>query len=118
MNPTVASEKIDRHLLRAETRPRMIKADLRKAETGTWRTHIGAAIQRAISLRGWTLKEFAAAVERDERQCKRWMTGDERPQVDAMFAVESLRQPLIQAFAELAGEGVEVQTVVTIRRRA
>ena len=96
----------------------MAKADLRKAEPQPWKAEIGHAIQRAMSLRGWTLKEFAAAVERDPRQCARWIDGSERPQLDVLFAVAELRQPLIVALAEVAGEGVEVQTVVTIRRTA
>jgi hypothetical protein len=95
----------------------MAKADLRKAETDGWRQHVGAAIQRAVSLRGWTLKEFAAAVGRDERQCARWITGDERPQLDTLFAVDSFRQPLIVALAEAAGEGVEIETTVRITHR-
>jgi hypothetical protein len=91
----------------------MVKAQLRKPEIDQWRFAIGRAIERAMTLAGWSLKEFAAAVDRDERQCARWITGGERPQFDALFAVASLRQPLIQAFAELAGVDVEV----TVRLR-
>jgi len=93
----------------------MVRADLRKAEADHWRFAIGLAIERTLSLCGWSLKEFAAAVNRDERQCARWITGGERPQFDALFAVERLRQPLIQALAELAGDGVEIETVVRLR---
>jgi hypothetical protein len=93
----------------------MVKADLRKEER-EWTGRVGSAVQRAISLLGWSLKEFAAAVDRDERQCSRWISGSERPQFDTLFAVEQLRQPLIVAFSEMAGVGVEVETVVRIRR--
>ena len=93
----------------------MVKADLRKADPA-WRVSVGRAIQRAVSLRGWTLKEFAAAVDRDTRQCARWIDGTERPQMDTLFAVETLRQPLIQAFSELAGADVEI--TVRLRRPA
>ncbi len=96
----------------------MAKADLRNAETEQWRERLGSAIQRVMHLRGWSLKEFAAAVERDERQCSRWIDGRERPQFDAVFAVESLRQLLIIALAEIAGAGVEMETTVRIRRSA
>jgi len=94
------------------------KASLLKAEPGTWRLRIGHAIQRAMTLQGWSLKEFASAVDRDERQCARWIDGTERPQMDTLFSVVALRQSLVQAFAELAGEGVEVETVIRVRRIA
>lgn len=78
---------------------------------------IGAALERARELRGWSLKELADHVHREPRQVARWIDGTERAQMDALFAVESLRQPLIVAFAEAAGQGVEVQTQITILRK-
>lgn len=91
----------------------MAKADLRKAENDT-----GLAIDRARQLRGWSLKEFAGAAKRGERQLARWIDGTEHPQLDTLFAIVSFRQPLIVALAERAGLGVDVQTVVTIRQVA
>lgn len=96
----------------------MAKADLRKADDAAWKVNVGRAIERVKGLSGLTLKEFADAVQRDERQVARWISGAERPQVDAILAAESLRQPLIIALAELAGAGVDVETTVRIRRRA
>jgi len=93
----------------------MARADLRKTETGEWRTAIGRAIDRVKGQR--SLKEFAGLVLREERQVGRWITGEERPQFDALFAVESLRQPLVIALAELAGDGVEIETTVRVRRK-
>jgi hypothetical protein len=92
----------------------MAKADLRKAEMENWRTRIGSALRRALSLNGWSLKEFAGAVDRDPRQCARWLDGSERPQLDVVFAVEELRYPLVQALGELAG--ADVVTTITVRR--
>lgn len=100
------------------SQPRMAKADLRKPETEASRRLVGRALLRACQLRGWNLNEFADAVQRDPRQCARWFEGTERAQFDAIFAVESLRQPVVVAFAEIAGEGVEVETVVRVRRIA
>ena len=105
------------HRLLPEARPVMAKADLRKADTADWREQIGAAIQRVKDARVWSLKEFADALGRDERQVKRWIDGRERPQFDVLFAVAALRQPLVVAFAELAGAGVEVETVVRVIRK-
>jgi hypothetical protein len=64
------------------------------------------------------LKEFAAAVQRDERQVARWFTGVEHPQLAAIFAVPILRPLLVIALAELAGEGIEVTTHIRIVRIA
>jgi transcriptional regulator with XRE-family HTH domain len=86
--------------------------DVRKADQD-WRRAVGRAIQRAVALRGWSLKEFAVAVDRDPRQCARWLSGGERPQLDALFSVEDFRHPLVQALGELAGADVEV----TVRLR-
>lgn len=118
MNPSLTEPDRARHLLSSETRPRMAKADLRKSETEGWRVEIGRAIQRAMGLAGWNLEQFANAVGRDARQCSRWINGAERPQMDALFAVERLRPALVIALSELAGEDVTINTVVTIRRKA
>lgn len=96
----------------------MAKADLRKPDFCEWRASIGAAIERARLLRGWSLKELADAVGRDERQIARWITGAERPQLDALFKVATLRHALVLAFAEIAGEGIEITTQISVRRRA
>jgi hypothetical protein len=95
----------------------MAKADVRKADDEAWKVAVGRVIERAKELSGMNLQQFAAAIHRDERQVARWFTAAERPQFDAIFAVETLRQPLIQALAELAGN-VIVETVVRMRRRA
>jgi ribosome-binding protein aMBF1 (putative translation factor) len=101
-----------------EHRPRMAKADLRKAEMQQdWREQVGSAIERARVLSGLSLKEFAGAIGRDERQIAKWIGGIERPQFDAIFAVKELRGPLVIALAELS-QTVEVQTTLTIRRTA
>ena len=105
------------HLLRADPRPRMVKADLRKAETPDLRPLIGRALERTRQAAGLTLKEFAAALGRNERQVARWITGAERLQVDAVFAVEHLRSKFVVALAELA-EDVDVVTVIQVRRKA
>lgn len=96
----------------------MAKADLRKPEITVHRQVIGAALERARELRGWSLKELADHINREPRQVARWIDGTERAQMDALFAVESLRQPLIVAFAEAAGHGVEVETIVRVKRTA
>lgn len=111
MATTVATVAAPRHLLSPETRPRMAKADVRKPEI--WRHRVANAIERTKALSGMNLDQFAEACGRDERQVSRWMDGKERPQLDAIFAAEALRQPLTQALAEMAGAEVEI----TVRLR-
>ena len=95
-------------------RPAMAKADLKNLEAD-FKAQIGRAIQRAFSLAGLTQKEAAAALGRDVAQVSRWIAGTERPQMDALFAVEALRWPLIQCLAQLDEQN---EVVTAIRRRA
>lgn len=95
----------------------MAKA-VNKIENG-WKAQMGKAVQRALSLAGLSQKEgWALLGHNDGAQLNRWIHGQERPQFDALFAVESLRQPLVVALAELAGAGVEINTSIVIRRSA
>jgi transcriptional regulator with XRE-family HTH domain len=86
-------------------------------DTPEWREKVGRAVDRARQLRGWNLDEFAEAVKRDARQVARWINGTERPQFDAIYAVPSLRQPMVIALCELAGDGVEIETVIRVVRK-
>ena len=96
----------------------MARVSLRKPEAESWRVPVGQAIARVQARSGLSLKEFATAVGRDERQVARWFAGTEHPQLAAIFAVARLRQLLLVALAELAGEQVEITTAITIRRTA
>ena len=93
----------DVHRVLAETRPEMVKASLRKAENVDFRAEVGSCLQRAASLVGWSLKQLAAELHRDERQVSRWMNGQERVQLDVVFECEELRQPFAYQLARLSG---------------
>jgi len=93
----------------------MAKAGLRKTEEGA--LLVGRALQRAASLLGWSLKELAAAVNRDPRQVARWIGGAERAPLDVLWDVADLRQPLVIALAESC-EDIDVVTEIRVRRRA
>lgn len=121
MSPTIHDPLVAAHLSKVEgVQFRQAKAGLKglKEIETRWRELVGGAIARAIAISGLSQKEVAGLTERDPAQVARWLTGAERPQFDALLAVEKLRQPLIVALAELAGDGVEIETVVRIRRRA
>lgn len=100
-----------RHLVSHEP---MAKADLKNLET--WKASLGTAVQRCFDLAGVSQKEGAALVARDPAQVQRWIAGSERPQFDALFAVDRLRQPIVIALAEIAGQGVELETVIRVKR--
>ena len=89
--------------------------DVRKAEN--W-SDLGRAIDRVRTLHRLSLKEFADALQRNERQVARWFEGTERPQLEVVFGVVKFRQSVVVALAELAGDGVIVETVVRVQRRA
>jgi ribosome-binding protein aMBF1 (putative translation factor) len=115
---SLPTSAVSRHRLLPENGDAtMAKANLRKADED-WRRDVGQAIKAASDALGWSLKEFAAKVGKDERQCARWMDGSERPQFDVLFAVAALREPLVIAIAALAGAGVSIETVITVRRSA
>jgi hypothetical protein len=79
---------------------------------------LGGAIQRALSLLGWTVDRCALECKRDRAQVSRWIAGSERPQFDTLWTVEELRQPLVVALAELAECGVRTTIEIQQRRRA
>jgi ribosome-binding protein aMBF1 (putative translation factor) len=105
------------HLPLPETAGRPAKAQLRKPEPVDFQAQIARCVTRARLLVGWSKKELAAAVNKDESQIVRWESGKERPQFDALWSVSELRSPLVIAMAELA-EGVTVETVIKVQRIA
>lgn len=115
---TLSTPAPDCHLLLPEKSQKQAKAEVRKADDEMWRAAVGQVVEDIRLLAKLSLKEFADAVSRDERQVARWISGADRPQFDAVVAVEELRQPLVIAIARLAGQGVEIVTQITVRRSA
>jgi hypothetical protein len=102
------------------------KADLKKvAELGRgdlkkvapWRARIGGTLDRALSLAHRNQKDLWVALGHSNgAQVNRWIAGTERMQLDALLAVDWLRQPLALAIAELA-DGVVITTSITFEAR-
>ena len=114
---SVSQPSLPTPLLVPEKSGRMAKADIRKPEMEAYYAQLGsclAEVQHAFCL---TLKEFAAALGKDERQVQRQIEGRERPQIEVVFAVERFQGPMVIALARLA-TGVEVDTVIHVRRIA
>jgi hypothetical protein len=120
MSTSVARDSADRHRTLRDIKPKAVKALLTNGEISAdeadFRDLMGKAVERAILLCGWSVKEAADRIRRDRAQVSRWMAGTERPQFDALFAVPELRGPLVIALAEATGEVADVTTTVTIRR--
>jgi len=95
-------------------RPRMAKANARIPDID-WMTRVGAAIAASIRTVGWSSKEAAANVGVDDAEFGKWLSGTRRPQMDRLFAVEALRQPLVIALAGLAHD-VEIVTEIRIKK--
>lgn len=91
----------------------------RSANEDELKAIVGGVVERVRVLSGLSLKEFAAAIQKDESQIKRWIAGPDRPQFDAIWGVAMLRVYLVIAFAELARpEGAIVETTISIKRTA
>jgi hypothetical protein len=124
MTSIVTSSPRSRLLELPETATATAKADLRKPKTFIdYREKLAREVVEPV-LRGLTLDEVSGlileATGRDinTRQIARWKTGEERPQFDAIVAVERFRHPLLIAWAQFIGAGVEMETVIKIRRVA
>lgn len=85
-------------------------ADLPKREMAL----LGACLDSARREVGWTVDQLARELHKDAKQIGRWIRGEERTQVDTVFAVVVLQQPLLVALARWAGMTVDI----TIRRTA
>lgn len=102
-----------------DIKPEMAKAalaDVRKPEIRQIWAGIGACLDEARRVVGWTLEQLAQELGRDPRQVRRWIAGEEQTQVAVVFAVEPLRQPFVVALAKLAQ--CEVITEIRVRRSA
>jgi hypothetical protein len=95
----------------------MAKADLRKTEMEAFYARLGGCMDEVRNVFGLTLKEYAVALGKNESQLRRQIEGQERPQIECVFAVEKFQGPMVIALARLAS-GVEVDTVIHVRRTA
>ena len=116
MAHTVTTAAAVRQRVIADIRPEMLKAGRVKPEMRRYWAEIGACLDEARRVVGWTLDQLAGEVKRDPRQVRRWLAGEEQTQLAAVFSVASLRQPFVIALARLAD--CEVITEIRVRRSA
>jgi DNA-binding transcriptional regulator YiaG len=114
---SLAQQSLPTPLLISEKHAKQAKASLpdpRKTGNVQFYARIGGCIDEVRNVFGLTLKEFAEALDKNESQVRRWIDGTERPQIEAVFAVERFQPAMVIALARLAS-GVEVDTVLHIR---
>lgn len=95
----------------------MAKADLRKAEINPLHEALGGCMDEVRRVCGLGLEEFAHALGKNDRQIARQIKGEERPQIEAVFAVARFRAPLVIALSRITPD-VEVCTEIRVRRSA
>ena len=79
--------------------------------------HLGSVIERAIALAGMTKDQAARAMGYESASSvSRWIANEEPVNFSRLWAAPELRSGLVAALAENAGDAVEVQTTVIVRR--
>jgi ribosome-binding protein aMBF1 (putative translation factor) len=119
MADSLRASAVPRHRVLSDVEPRMAKAaliDVRKSETRMNWAAIGGCLDFARRDAGWNLEQLAAALDKDARQVRRWIAGEEQTQLAVVFAVRELQQPFVIALAKLAA--CDVTTQISIRRSA
>src|SRR3990167_243969 len=105
MPSTVANPAARTDLLSSVSRPGLAKVHTASHGNPVMHQEIGACLDEVRRVSGLTIDEFAAVLDRDARQVGKWLTGQERPQVETVLAVERFRAPLVIAMARLAPGG-------------
>ena len=119
MSGSLSQANLPTPLLVSEKPKKQAKAALKvlcKSESDHY-AQLGACLAEVQHVFGMTLKEFAAALDKNESQIRRQIEGKERPQIEVVFAIQKFQGPLVIALARLA-TGVEVDTVIHVRRTA
>lgn len=104
-------------LLVTERRATTAKVDLKKVEKDALWAELGKCLVFVCYDAQLSLKQFAAALGKDEAQIHRQMEGKERPQIEVVFAVPEYRAPLVIALARITSQ-IEISTELRIRRTA
>jgi len=116
MGTSLSQPSLPTPLLVSESRAKTAKATLRKPENP--HEEMGKVVAAVRDLSRLNLDEFAAELKKDPRQVKRWESGDERPQIEAVWVVMRFKPLVVEAMARIANTPIEVETVIRIRRSA
>jgi hypothetical protein len=120
MPPIVNRRAASAESLLSDIRPGMAKVHssaVRNPDGVPLFAELGTCIDEVRCEFRLTLEAFAHELGKDDRQVARWISGEVRPQLEAVFAVERFRAPLVIALAKLA-KNIDVTTTITVRRIA
>lgn len=114
MAPSITQPNLPTPLLLPNGRAQTAKADVRKADSAAYYAALGGCIEEVRCVFGLTLEAFAYELKVNDRQLARQIKGEDRPQLEKVFAVQRFQGPLVIALAKLAN-GVEIDTVLHVR---
>ena len=117
MASTLSQPQLPTPLLVSEKRAQTAKASLRKTEKDALWGELGKCMVFVCYDAELSIKEFAARIGKDAGQVQRQMEGQERPQIEAVFAIPEFRAPLVIALSRITPQ-IEISTELRIRRSA
>lgn len=80
---------------------------------------VGQLVETALDILGLTQQEAAYRMGyRDSGTVSRWCTGTERPQFDKLLLLDGFAEAWVIAIARHTKAGIDVHTVITVRRSA
>lgn len=98
-------------------RAKTAKVAIPKRDTEAYYAALGGCMDEVRRVFDLSLEGFAYELGVDRGQLGKQIKGEDRPQLEKVFAVERFRPALVIALAKLAS-GVQIDTVVTWRRSA
>lgn len=98
-------------------RAKQAKVPIPKRDTEVYYAALGGCMDEVRRVFDLSLEGFAYELGVDRGQLGKQIKGEDRPQLEKVFAVDRFRAPLVIALAKLAA-GVEVVTEIRVRRSA
>lgn len=98
-------------------RAKTAKVGIPKRDTEAYYAALGGCMDEVRRTFDLSLEGFAYEVGIDRGQLGKQIKGEDRPQLEKVFAVDRFRAPLVIALAKLSA-GVEVVTEIRVKRSA
>lgn len=98
-------------------RAKTAKVTIPKRDTEAYYAALGRCMDEVRRVFDLSVEGFAYELGIDRGQLGKQMKGEDRPQLEKVFAVDRFRAPLVIALARLAAD-VDVVTTITVRKLA